>query len=393
MRAYVWMSCGMYFMNGLATAMLGTVLAPFLAHYHVSYALGGVFVLLQFAGYLLGVPASTIVVQRYGHRIAILLAGLCIGIAETTIGCLPLLPVALFMSCLNGVGLAMTQTTIASSMIEWFEGRRAVIMSRLEVAFGLGCLIIPLCESRLLAVHIWQVGFWIVGIFALLISLAWPFVSINPESNANEGPMDAYTRAPKVTSTQSKVVFMALFLFMILLYVGLESCFNNFLPAIFMSYLGQRADVASLTVTAFWTSMVVGRTLTGWAIRKVNYSQFLLSSIGATLLFVMVMASWRSISLFYVISCFIGLSMSGIYVVTLVYANHTFPGQGSRVTRWVTVFAGVGGAALPGIFGYCMDQLSVDQNLWLLAGFTFLLLATLSVIVYLGSAWTHKVSS
>ncbi|WAH42481.1 hypothetical protein NZD89_03010 [Alicyclobacillus fastidiosus] len=79
MRSYVWMSCGMYFMNGLSTAVLGPVLSSLLAHYRASYALGGLFVFLQFAGYLIGVPASAMVVRRYGHRIAIMLSGVLSG--------------------------------------------------------------------------------------------------------------------------------------------------------------------------------------------------------------------------------------------------------------------------------------------------------------------------
>ncbi|WAH42482.1 MFS transporter [Alicyclobacillus fastidiosus] len=283
------------------------------------------------------------------------------------------------------------QTTISSSMIEWFEGRRAVIMSRLEVAFGLGCLTIPLCESRLIDAHAWRFGFWIVGILALLLSFVCTLIPIKPELNVNEGPRDAYTRPPDMTGTGSRLLFMTLFLFMILLYVGLESCFNNFLPAIFISYFGQSGNVASLTVTVFWTAMVIGRTLTGWAIRKVSYSSFLFSSISATLLLLIVMATWRNVILSYVITFFIGLSMSGIFVVTMVYANHTFPGHGPRVTRLVTVFAGVGGAAIPGMFGWLMDQLSVVQNLWMLVGFSFLLLTTLFTIVYSGSALSRKV--
>lgn len=388
MRAYVWMSCGMYFMNGLSSVVLGTVLPSLLAHYGASYTLGGFFVFLQFAGYLIGVPASAMVVRRSGHRVAIMISAACIGVAEATIGSLPMLDIALLMSCLNGIGLSMMQTTISSSLIEWFEGRRAVIMSRMEVAFGLGCLIIPLFESRLIATGSWRVGFTIVGILSLLLACVWPLISIKPETNSNEGPRDAHTRVPDVTGFGAKAILITLFLTMIFLYVGLESCFNNFLPAIFMSYLGRSNSVASLTVTVFWTSMVMGRTLTGWVIRKVSYSSFLCGSIGTTLVLLMVMATWRNVILDYVMTFLIGLSMSGIFVITLVFANHTFPGRGPHVTRLVTIFAGVGGAAIPGIFGWLMDHLTVTQNLWILAGFTLVLLSILATIVSMKSSST-----
>ena len=384
MRPYLWLSSCMYCMNGLSTVVLGTVLPLLITHYGASYTLGGLFVVLQFIGYLIGVPASALIVRRHGHRIAIMLAGALIGTAETCIGFLPAPDIAIMMSCLNGIGLSLMQTTISTSMVEWFEGRRAVIMSRLEAAFGIGCLIIPLLESWLIAIHAWRIGFFIVGLIAFLFSTASLFIPIKPEERSNEGPRDAYTKVPHIAGSRAKRLFLSLFLFMIFLYVGVESCINNFFPAIFISYLGRSDSVASLSVTVFWMSMVIGRAMTGWAIRKVSYPQFLFWSIGSAFMFLMVLATWRDVNLAYIITFFMGLSMSGIFVVTMVYANHAFPQNGANVTRLVTIFAGIGGAVIPGLFGWLMDRLSVVQSLWTLAGFTILLLFTLTATVVMG---------
>ncbi len=379
--AYVAMAFLMYVMNGLANVSMGSVLPLLMRHYDVSYAMGGQWVFLQFSGFLVGVWISSLLVRCIGPRMTLIVASLSIAIAELAIGFLPSPPLIAIMCLLNGFGLASTQTTIATSIMQWFEGRRAVVMSRLEVAFGLGSLLMPVIASALISMHIWAVGFWSVALISLALGVSWLFVPINPESDAKSGPRDAQTVVPHLSGTKEKLTLMILFLSMIFVYVGLESCLNNFLPSIFVSYVKVNVNTASLTVTVFWISMVIGRTLTGWVVRKVPYVQFLLWSIVGTLLLLTALPIWHS-GLFAFSAIFlVGLTMSGIFVITLVYANHAFPDQSGVITKLVTAFAGIGGAAVPGLFGWLMDRFSVRDSMWFLTGFTLILLIQLIVII------------
>jgi len=392
MRPFVWTACIMYGMNGLSTVILGAVLPSLLLHYGASYATGGQIMLLQFVGFLAGVAASSLLVHRIGHRATLVLSSLCIAVGEIGIGILPALPVVAVMSFLSGFGLATTQTTVASSIMEWFEGRRAVVMSRLEVAFGVGALVMPLAASRLIAVHAWASGFWMIGLFSLLFALVWPFVPIRPKAHTDEGPLDAPSLVSQATGRGAKAMLLTLFLAMIFLYVGIESCLNGFLPSMFIPYLGQPTSAASLAIAVFWTAMVIGRTLTGWIVRKVPYARFLLWSIGTTLLLLMGLPLWRNATFAYIAIFLVGLAMSGIFAITMVFTNHAFPGQARKITILVTAFAGLGGAALPALLGWLMDHLPIIQELWSIAGFTFLLLASLIAILLLESASRRRVA-
>jgi MFS transporter, FHS family, glucose/mannose:H+ symporter len=313
-------------------------------------------------------------VRRFGHRRTLVFTCWCIAIAECVMGTLPPLPTIAVMCFLNGFGISCTEATIASSIMEWFVGRRAVVMSRLEVAFGVGSLMMPLVTSGFIAMQKWTLAFWTVGLLSLLLGLTWTFVPIRPQSDTDEGPRDAPSVAPQVTGFGAKSLLLALFLGIIFMYVGIESCLNNFLPSIFISYVKLGESTASVTVTVFWISMVIGRALTGWVVRKVPYSTFLLWSIGATLLLLAAWSIWQNEIFAFIVVFLIGLSMSGIFVITMVYANHSFPGQEQRITRLVTAFAGLGGAIVPGLFGWFMDHLSITACLWCLTGFTFFLL-------------------
>jgi MFS transporter, FHS family, glucose/mannose:H+ symporter len=383
MNAYVWTACIMYGINGLSTVILGVVMPSLLAYYASSYATGGQMILLQFIGFLAGVAVSSILVRRIGHKAMLVLGSLCIAVGTIGIGILPSLPVVAAMCFLNGSGLSITQTTVASAIMEWFEGSRAVIMSRLEVAFGVGALVMPLVGSLLIADHSWSLGFLMVGFLSLLFSFVWLLVPLHPEKKTEQEYMDAPSLAFRTSGRGARTFSLVLFLTMIFLYVGIESCLNGFLPSMFILHLGQPESSASFAIAIFWTSMVIGRTLTGWVIRKIPYASFLLWSIGATLVFLMGLTVWRNVIFGYCVIFLIGLSMSGIFAITMVFANHAFPGQARVVTGLVTAFAGLGGAALPALLGWLMDFLPIIQVFWSIAGFTFLLLMSLIALLLL----------
>lgn len=387
MRSFFSNAFLMYVLNGLSTVVLGAVLPAMLTHYHASYVVGGQIMLFQFIGFLAGVGVTSFAVHRIGHRATLLTASAAMGLGELVMGTLPPLPLVGAMCFLNGFGLGAMQTTIASSVMEWYEGRRAVVMSRLEVAFGLGALLMPLFASRLLAVHEWPYAFSIPGALALVLGALWLFVRMDKKENHSAGPRDAESGRSQVTG-RARLVVLALFLAMTFLYVGIESALNGFLPAIFMPYLHQSASAASLTITVFWTAMVLGRMLTGRMVRKVPYAIYLLWSISMAFALLAGLTLWRDAAFFYVMIFLVGLAMSGIYALILVFANHMFAGRTRLVTSLVTAAAGLGGAALPVVVGWLMDELRVVEVIWSIAMFTLVLLAVLVAILRVAPAPT-----
>jgi FHS family glucose/mannose:H+ symporter-like MFS transporter len=123
--------------------------------------------------------------------------------------------------------------------------------------------------------------------------------------------------------------------------------------------------------------MVIGRAATGWIIRKVNYASYLRWSMFGTLVMIVLLALSRDAIVGFILVILMGLTMSGVYSITMVYANHTFPGMARLVTSLVTAFAGFGAAVFPALIGYSMDHLSVVSALWYMAGFAAIYLIVL----------------
>lgn len=368
----------MYFLDGTSSVFLGALMPEVLAHYHTTYAIGGLLALLGSVGFIIGVPITANGMKRWDYRLILSSAALAVTIAQLGVLFLPpLLWLGIFI-LLNGMGAAALETAVASYIMEAFSERRAILLSKLEVAFGVGALSLPILSSIFIKLHLWRLTSLFIATTALILAVSWPFISGALQAAPGFSSMaqkDAKTAAPPIfTSKISRFSVLASFLLMILVYVGIEGGLNNFLPSLFAVDLNIQPYVASLSSSVFWGAMVLGRLAMGWIVRHIPYERYLLYSILLGMLFFLGLIIFRTPLLAFISLFIVGLSLSAIYSLTMVYANHTFPGKQRTVTSYVTAFAGLGAALFPAILGYAMDYLRLNQVLWLIWGFMAVLL-------------------
>lgn len=375
MQRFIWSSYGMYFLGGMTTVFFGAIMPELVSYYHTDYTTGGLLILLQSIGFVVGVPLTATCMKRYHYRFILSGAALAVAVAQMGILFLPHLIWVDVLVVLNGLGASSLETAVASYIMELFAGRRAIFMSRLEVAFGLGGLCLPIFASGLIAVHEWRFSSLLVGGFALLLAVVWQTISVPLQSSTGDGQMDAQTAPPPIfKGWGAKYSILMLFLVMTFIYVGVEGSLNSFLPTIFTVYVKIRPYFASLSSSVFWVAMVCGRIAIGWIVRRVSYERYLFGSITLAMFFFLLLTQFHSAGASYLFVFGLGLALSAVYSITMVYANHTFPGMERMVTSAVTAFAGVGGAVFPAVTGYAMDHFLPSQVLWMMSGFTAVLL-------------------
>ncbi|WKB35690.1 MFS transporter [Terrilactibacillus sp. S3-3] len=110
--------------------------------------------------------------------------------------------------------------------------------------------------------------------------------------------------------------------------------------------------------------MVIGRAATSWIIRKITYSRFLLFSIIGALVSLILFILCKSAATGYLFIGMLGLMMSGIFSITMVYANHSLPDHSRLVTSLITGFSGLGSAIIPALAGLSMDRSGTAVTLW-----------------------------
>ncbi|TCP29632.1 FHS family glucose/mannose:H+ symporter-like MFS transporter [Scopulibacillus darangshiensis] len=380
MRSFAFASYALYFLSGLVITTIGSVLPQLLAHYHVSYTIGGQLVFAGSVGFIIGVPISSFLINWFAEKNVLSMAAAIIAFAQFSIFFLPPIGLIFFLTFLNSIGVAMLETVVATLMMEVFIGRRAVVMSYLEVSFGLGALLMPIISSIFISQGIWRSSFIVTGCFAAVLVIVWQTISYSKDKIDLSETLDAGGLPPQFLSKGRKMLVLSLFMMMILMYTGIEGSLNNFLASIFIAYLDTVPYYASLSIGFFWAAMVVGRVATGWIIRKVTYNLFLFWGMAGTTLGLICFILFKNAAVGYGFVIIMGLTMSGVYSITMVYANHMFPGLARLVTSLITGFAGLGGAIFPALIGATMDRSGTATALWYVVAFAGLYLTALAAI-------------
>ncbi|MCL9637594.1 MFS transporter [Bacillus zanthoxyli] len=384
MKKFALASYALYLLGGLVITAVGSVLPQLLTHYHVSYTVGGQLVLVGSLGFLIGVPLSSFLLGRFSEMNLLTISALMIALSQIGMLLLPPFEWIIVFNFLNGIGVAALEVVVATLMMEVFIGRRAIVMSYLEVSFGLGALLMPLIASLLISQNSWRYSFFITSILALLMVVVCKMIPFKKEtvSTSESGASDANSEPAPVLTKNQRWKILALFSVMIFMYAGVESSMNNFLSSIFIVYLDVIPSQATLSISVFWVAMLIGRVATGWVIRIVTYERYLFGSIGGTIVSLVLFIVLKEAVAGYILLAFLGLAMSGIYSITMVYANHTFTGSARIVTSLITGFSGLGGAVFPALIGFTMDASGITSALWYITAFACLYLLALCIIFF-----------
>ncbi|ACT01685.1 MFS transporter [Paenibacillus sp. JDR-2] len=378
MKRIVWLSCLAYFLVGLATVAFGALLPELLQVYGKSYSSGGQLVFAQFAGFFLGVVLTPRLTVLFGYPRTIWLGMLFLVMAQALLFFSPMWALVIILAVLNGCGFGMTQTALGTYLLE-ISDQAAVTMSRLEVAFGVGALFMPLISSVLIAQAVWEWSFGIIALLALVNLLFWSRKAMGTPviDSSSIHPLPTTDNTMKSKKTPIPLASLVYFTLFVFLYVGLETSLINFLPSIFSKHFSIHASNASLSVTLFWVAMIIGRFFSGYLAERIRYNRFLLvSAIGAGLCLVCMPVMKHSIAAFALV-LLTGLFLSGIFAILIVYANSVFEGNTKQITSILIASGGIGGAILPLVIGWCMDRISTSSTLVILAACSFLLLICL----------------
>lgn len=286
-----------------------------------------------------------------------------------------------------GFGFGMIEAVIGTIIIGAVTEGTAIAMSRLEVLFGIGALVMPLIASPLIATGAWRLAFLIVAGFSLLSLILWGrghFGNLQRILDERAPRKVSASAHSSQSSTQlpykgKQWILLGIFILFFFLYVGTEMSLVNFMPAIFIAKLGMTESAAALTVTFFWLAMSTGRLFAGVIAEKISYRVYILSSCLLTLLLLALFPFTDNRLAAFIVIMLLGLFMSGIFSIALVFSSKMLPGAEESTPSIMIAAGGVGGALLPLFMGWSMDHLKVAQTAGLLAGFAaFLFLLSIA---------------
>ncbi|PAF29282.1 MFS transporter [Paenibacillus sp. 7516] len=404
MKKLLWIGCLSYFLIGLAHVVLGSILPVALEHYGKDYSQGGTLIFAQFAGFLGGVLLSPPLNRRFGKRGGLLIAAALLCIAELSYMLLPPWGFMFVIAPAAGFGFGMIEAVIGTIIIAAIKENTAVAMSKLEVLFGIGAMVMPLIASGLISAGYWRMSFLVVAVCSALTFLFWAKMSFGEldhalsrhqpdaaaghihavESSDGESPAGSGTTSS--TYRGRNLALMILFVVFFFLYVGTEMSLANFMPAILIEKMNMKEAGATLSVTCFWIAMSVGRLFAGYIAEKFQYRVYILYSCLAAVLLMAIFPFTNQIWSAFLIILLLGLAFSGVFSIALVFASKMLPGTEESTPSILIASGGVGGAILPLLTGWSLDHLDVNQSTWMLALFT----AGLLVISLVAYQWQNR---
>ncbi|GGA48053.1 MFS transporter [Paenibacillus physcomitrellae] len=412
MKRLIWISGLSYLLIGLAHVIIGSIMPVLLEHYGQDYSAGGTLIFAQFAGFLVGVLGSPWLISRLGKRSGLLIALGVLGAAELLYTLLPSWSLMYVIGSFAGFGFGMIEAVIGTLIIAAAREKAAIAMSRIEVAFGVGALLMPLLSGWLIRSGAWRYGFLLISIFAAVMLIVWlrvrfgeldgvlkdrpgskaakqkangegemksanPAAQLNPVDLPDLGSEDFKTRGQKGWArhyTGSRAVLLAVFVLFFFIYVGIEMGFVNFLPSMLVERSGAGEATAAYGVAVFWLAMSIGRVYAGILAQKIGFAPYIICGIFLSLVFLSLFNLVDHFAMFLLAVLFIGLFLSGIFSIALVYATTLLPGSEATTPSLLIASGGVGGAVLPLLLGRSMDHYGAAPTGWLLAGVLALLL-------------------
>jgi FHS family glucose/mannose:H+ symporter-like MFS transporter len=360
-----------------------------LQHYAKSYSDGGMLIFLEFAGFLCGVLCMPFFIRRFSRRASICGAFTLLALSEIGIALLPPWSWVNVLALVAGFSFGVIESGIGTFVMVASKEKQAIAMSKLEVAFGVGALVMPFISSFLISRGVWSYSFLILGGSALIMAVIWSRISMRDSSMDD---LLAHKMTPEQRGTKrpayakASLPILVSFMFFFFLYVGMETSIIHFLHSIFIEQMHAGTSLATLTVSAFWLTMVIGRIFAGIIAEKYSYFSFLAYTCGGSVVLLILFALNTTIWGGYAIVLLLGLLMAGMFAVALIFANRFIPGMTERTTSLLIASGGLGGSLLPLGAGWSMDRFATEVTLWI---FVILILISFAIILY-SRRWEQK---
>lgn len=383
MARLIFLGCVAYVTIGLGHLVVGTVMEPMVHAYGVPYGAGGQLVMHQFLGAMAGMIAAPWLMGRAGKKGALLCALLVLAAAQGVYASGPPWAVMLGTAPFAGFGLGVTEVSVGAFIIGAAKAGVNVAMSRVEVFFGLGALMMPFAGAVLIGMGYWKMSFGLVGALALASAALWlaywpgtaPEIADAPIRPLPEKRRPAFGKGA-IPAAYWLVLVPGCAFFAV--YVGLEMSLVHYLPSILVLDGGLAESAAALSLSVYWGAMTIGRIVSGYIADKWGGGRYLLATCAACAALCAAMGVSGSAGAVFALAGLIGLAMSGMYAVALVFVNQAAPGASARTTSLLMTFGVVGGAALPKLSGWFLDGYGVAATRWLFALFSLFMIAALA---------------
>jgi FHS family glucose/mannose:H+ symporter-like MFS transporter len=333
--ATLWLATGLL-LAGLGTVLLGPILPAISLRWHLSDQQTGPLFFAKFVGSFIGgvtVPRRL----RNGILSGTLLAGVgfaAFGLATgVTLGVLTLFVAGV------GLGQIIASTNVLAG--HRYTQRTGSALSTLNFFFSLGAvltgLLIAALEPRL-------------GLSHLLFTIAAIFAATGLAGRFNQVRLETAVARPDA-STEPLLAKQAFVLFVLLLFLygGLETCLAGWLTTFTLRYTQDRLAGGQSAIVLLLIALTAGRALSSVLLRYVSERTVQRAGLVCTFFFIVALSSSSQAAALSLWSILLGLALAPFFPATFALLMHLRPS--ARQAGFVLAVSGLGAAAFPWLMG------------------------------------------
>lgn len=346
--------------NGVLVLAVGQLM-PFIRDAKgLDYVFAGMLVSLHSVGNIVSSFTSGILPVYIGKKRSLLIFAACY--------CLSF---ALIIICNNKIGLAVAflmtglargvTTNFCNDNVNRISRANAAYLNILHAMFSIGAFICPIVIAALTATKAqnWRmicVGLCVVGIVSFLIYALMPMENtVKSRSQGSEKSLGFFKEPVFYICT------LTLFF-----YLCAEQGVIGWLATYFTDTGLLSTSVSQLMSSAMWVMMLVGRLICAWVSRRVPKAKIMLVLAILAMGFFIFLLFAKSTPAIVVGICGFGLSMSGIYPMTVSYSNTTilkYPLSWS----FILTIASLGSVLMPSVIGIVAKGFGIAAGLGTIA--------------------------
>ena len=364
-----------FFVFGFTDNLKGPTLPAILSELNIDYGIGGNIFFGQYFGFFIATLLTGLLAERFGVKLAILLAGffLLIGVwAYSSFSSPWLLGGALFVI---GLGLGALELGPNAIIVSLHHTRKGLYLNLMSVLHGMGSMIAPLLAGPLLAAgtswrSIYRWDLLLVSAF-ILYFLAMRF----PKQAAQE----VHSLDLQETSRFAFRGMLPWFYLSIGLYVALEIGLASWLVTFLQDARGVSITASSQALSLFFGLLMLGRLLGGFVVHRAGYLRSILfAAVGAL--------ACTALGLFGPPSFVFALSITGFFLSIIfptitAAVSDTYTGHMNTVLGVLFTFAGIGGLVGPWLVGWGSDLLGLQFGFGINLVLAILLLGSILILM------------
>ncbi len=335
----------------ISVTMLSPMMPVIMREFNLTMSQGGLIMTFQSIGGLFVTFLLIFMADRYNKALLIIAGYIIFVITSFAISFISIFQVLLILFFLFGIGTRAIDNLNNSYLAEKYPEKRGLYLNLLHGFFGIGALTGPIFASVLINRGVyWGNIFRILGIFSLLVLIYFIIITRRDDKRKKNNTKKDLNIKLILSNPQTWI-----FSLMMLLYVGNQSALTTWLPTYMEVYIEAPTVIAGLSLTAFWTGIIVSRFIAILYTDQYN-NLFLIKWGNLAGGIILILALFSETHWFLIIAfCLVGFFPGATFALIIDSASNLFPENTGTITSLIFIVLNLSVMFFPWFVGLLAD--------------------------------------